>query len=412
MIYIFQYYFGFLNIKISGCSPERFMNLCSNHDIFLWNIKKHDDGYTMSISLKNFYILKPILKKTGTRVVILSRKGLPFFVQYVKKRFFFFAGGISCIAFILFMSLFIWNIDLNGNVSITNNEFTKFLENQGISVGTPKSQINIVKLEEETRSYFENVTWVSIKLSGTRMIIDIKENEVQSAVKEQTDIKEGYDLISSVDGTISDIITRGGVPQVKAGDEVHIGDILISGLIPVKNDDGMVISYNPVKADADVEINTIYKIKESLPCNLTEKIYSENKFFRPYIQFGENYKLYLIPNLSKFELADEVVSFNQIVVMKDFYLPVYYGTETINEYSYNERKYTKQEIKTIFANKLSKILVTLKGKGVQILEKNVTINSDTENWYMIGDIYIIEKANEYKKSTVVEEKINEEVEAG
>lgn len=59
----FRYLRGYLKIKVWGYSPERFMNLCSNHHILLWDIARQEDCYTMYISLSDFYKLRPIVKR-------------------------------------------------------------------------------------------------------------------------------------------------------------------------------------------------------------------------------------------------------------------------------------------------------------------------------------------------------------
>ncbi len=79
MIEFLKYIRGYLRIRVSGFSPERFMNLCSNKGILLWKIVKEGDVYYMNINLKGFRALRPIVRKTGTRVAVLERYGLPFF---------------------------------------------------------------------------------------------------------------------------------------------------------------------------------------------------------------------------------------------------------------------------------------------------------------------------------------------
>lgn len=63
---------------LTGYSPERFFNLCGNADIVLWKIEPAEDGYTFFVSLPAFRKLKPMLRKSGTRVTILKRVGVPF----------------------------------------------------------------------------------------------------------------------------------------------------------------------------------------------------------------------------------------------------------------------------------------------------------------------------------------------
>ena len=69
MIVFLKYLRGYLRIRVWGFSPERFMNLCSNKGILLWNITRQGDAYEMCIDIKGFRQLRPIVRKTGTRAV-------------------------------------------------------------------------------------------------------------------------------------------------------------------------------------------------------------------------------------------------------------------------------------------------------------------------------------------------------
>ena len=77
---------GYVKIRVWGFAPQRFINLCSNKGVLLWNIEKQDDIYMMCVSLKAFYQLRPIARKTKVRVVISERCGLPFLVPGMLKR--------------------------------------------------------------------------------------------------------------------------------------------------------------------------------------------------------------------------------------------------------------------------------------------------------------------------------------
>ena len=112
MIQVIRYIKGYLLIKVSGFSPERFMNLCSHHNIFLWDVENHGDYYLMKISLKGFYRLKGITRKTGTRVVITKRYGLPFLSVRIWKRRIFLFGLLGSLIFWIWMSGFIWAVEI------------------------------------------------------------------------------------------------------------------------------------------------------------------------------------------------------------------------------------------------------------------------------------------------------------
>lgn len=82
----FRYLRGYLKIKVWGYSPERFMNLCSNHHILLWDIARQEDCYTMYISLSDFYKLRPIVKKTGTRQPFWNDTAAFFYTENAEKK--------------------------------------------------------------------------------------------------------------------------------------------------------------------------------------------------------------------------------------------------------------------------------------------------------------------------------------
>lgn len=115
MEHFFRYLKGYVKIKVWGYSPERFMNLCSNRGILLWDISRREDYYIMFLSLSDFFAIKPIVKKTGTRAAVLERYGLPFFMRKIRARKVFAVGLPLCLVFLLVMSRFIWAMDFEGD---------------------------------------------------------------------------------------------------------------------------------------------------------------------------------------------------------------------------------------------------------------------------------------------------------
>lgn len=54
---------GYVKIRVWGFAPQRFINLCSNKGILLWNIEKQDDVYIMCVSLESFTGFVPLPEK-------------------------------------------------------------------------------------------------------------------------------------------------------------------------------------------------------------------------------------------------------------------------------------------------------------------------------------------------------------
>ena len=96
-----------------------------------------------------------------------------------------------------------------------------------------KASLNCEEKEKQLRAAFPVVTWTSIYFEGTKLYVEVKENEKETGGHQQP---QGMDIVASEDGVISSIITRNGIPQVKAGDTVEKGQILVSGAVPVYDD--------------------------------------------------------------------------------------------------------------------------------------------------------------------------------
>ena len=178
MLHWIQYIKGYVSIKVWGYSTERFLNLCGNHDILVWDIENHGDYYTMKVSVKGFFALKTLLKKTGTRASVLERYGLPFFVPRMKRRKIFVIGLVVCLLFWMLTTRFIWDIKITGNYSLTEDILMDYLNNQNVHTAMKKSDLQIEELERNLREEYDIITWASLKVDGTTLIIQIRENEM------------------------------------------------------------------------------------------------------------------------------------------------------------------------------------------------------------------------------------------
>lgn len=410
MIQVIRYLKGYLAIKVFGFSPERFMNLCSHHRIFLWDVENHGDYYTMKISLQGFYRLKGITRKTGTRVVITKRYGLPFLSTRMWKRRIFMLGLLGSLVFWIWMSRFIWAVEVEGNYYVTTDVFQDFLEENDVFVGMKKENVEIETLEKAIRARFNIVTWTSARIDGTRLLIQIKENDLLPTEDKKSEPAEGegQDLVAEKEGEVISIVTRSGVPKVTAGTAVAEGDILVEGSIPIMNEDGTVRRYDYCRADADIMLRCVYDMEEKLQEKYEQKLYTGNEKKFPFLMFGTK-KLKLPEFGEKYEQQDVVEEKRQLKLFGNYYLPVYFGRDLVREYVTEERVYTREQVKELFEEKIQKFIESLQEKGVQIIEKNVTIDKNAGVWKMNVDFLALEKTGILKEIQIpAQEETSEE----
>ena len=439
MLHWVQYIRGYVTIKVWGYSTERLLNLCGNHNILVWDIVNHGEYDTMNISIQGFFALKPLLKKTGTKASVLKRYGLPFFMSKMQRRKIFVAGFICCMIFWMLTSGYIWNIKIEGNYVLTDDVLLDYLDEKNVRVTMKKNRLQIEELEKALREDYDVITWTSVKVKGTTLIINIKENEMPdydqiSQLDETTpggtnglpgnpghpagakqpgnpkdtesaestgprdetlqeEQAQGMDLIAAKSGTVSYIITRSGVPQVTLGDTVEAGDVLVSGAVPVYNEDTTVRKYQYVQSDADIMLRYAESVSVKKDILYEEKVYSgrQKKMFMVGINDRElNMRLGRIP----YEAYDVSGEKKQVQLLDHLYLPVFYGRKTVQEYEMVKQKYTEEEMNAMMQDEWHKIISTLDEKGVQITEKNVTIKKNDINWVLNAHMQLEESAVE------------------
>lgn len=387
MIGIINWLKGFLRITVSGKGAERFLNLCGYKNIVLWDINKTESGFELYISLKAFKELKDIVRKTKVKVVILRKEGLPFFVSTIQKRKLFLLGCMIAVFIWAISGYFLWNIEITGNYYITKEQIEDYLYQNDIHIGMQKKKLDIEALEKSMRLTFPYIKWISGKLDGTTLILNIKESETaeQIGIYEENN---SYNIVADTDGLIESIIVRKGIPKVKQGDIVTQGTVLVEGIVPVMNDDGTLREELAVKSDADILLRHTIHYEDSLPQKYVKKEYTGRTKKIPYIRFGETEVRF--GNQSEYIRSDKVINENTFGMFEQLRLPVCWGTFVHREYLNKELLYTKEEAFLILNEKLMNFLDSLSEKGVQIIEKNVKIEKDSQNWLIKVDILVSE----------------------
>lgn len=385
MLGILQFLKGYVRMKIWGVSPERFLNLCSNKNILLWDICKDGEAYTMCISLSAFLQLRPIARKTGVRVVVLRRVGLPFLLPSLLKRKIFIAGLFLCVAFWIVSYRFVWDISLVGNYQITQEVFSDFLASQQVHVGMQKTDLDISALEKEIRRAFPEITWTSARLSGTRLEISIKEND--APIIAETEVPEGrQDLVSEYAGVITSMIVRSGVPMVKIGDIVEEGTLLVEGQVPIYNEDTTIREYLYITADADITVEHSITYQDTLPTTYIQKVYTGRRSSRPFVRLGS--REIKLPQERPYLVYDTVTQGHTPEVLENLSVPLSWGQYVYREYMNVEHEYTLKQAEALLMEKELQFLATLEEKGVHIIEKDVKIEEGSVCWTMEGWILV------------------------
>lgn len=403
MTALLRYLSGYVCVELTGYATERFLNLCTNHDINLWNMDHKEDTYTFCMSLEDFWKIRPMVRKTRTKIRVTKRCGLPFFLYRYRKRKMFLLGLLLCVGIVYAFSCYVWNIEICGNSTLSDDTVYRYLESEKIRVGTAKGKVDCEKLEAKIRQHFSNVIWTSVRLEGTKLTVDVKENLItqEPQEKQETETEEAQDLVADKDAVILSIVTRNGTPKVKAGDKVKKGKALVLGRIDIYNDAKEIAGYRYCKADADIIAQTSYPYRYEVPTLVQKKAYT-GKEKKRYSFWYRNKYIGLYQNGISYRFYDKESEKEQLCVMENFYLPFYIQTDIYREYQMKNHKIDKKEAKKMAADNLELFLSKLEEKGLQIIEKNVMMDKEKNSYIFQGTVLTKEKLESYRVTKQLE----------
>ena len=387
MARFFQYVKGYLYIRVTGFSTERFLNLCSNKRIDLWGLTPKKNCYEMYIEVKGFKQLKPILKKTGTKATILRRFGLPFFLQKYKKRKAFTWGLLSSVLLVYGLSLFLWDINIEGNLKITDKTILEFLNQKQVTLGMRKSKLQCEAIEKNIRKQFDDIVWVSASIKGSRLFVRVKENP--NSVNQSNAKNTPTNIVASKKGTIVNMITRQGVPLVQEGSKVKKGDVLVSGAVPVCNDAGEVVKYREAKADADIFAKTKISYQEEMKFTQMKKEYTERSRTSYVLRIG-SLRIALGLGRNIYDKREMYTIVKQVKLGEQFSLPIYFEKKVLKEYKMTKYRCSKAEVQKELSEGYNLFCKQLDEDDATVLKSNVKIYMDSEKGVAKGTIDIVE----------------------
>ena len=344
---IFNYIIGYIRISIEGYYIERFINICRNDKITIWNLKRDKNvKLELNMGIKDLKKVAKIARQTKCKIKITRKRGLPFIFNKYKKRKLFFAFLIVMIIALAISSNFIWNIEVVEENEKMENIYQDVVES-GLSIGTLKSKINTKDIINKTRLKRDDIAWMGIELKGTNAIVKV----VKATSKPDIVNEEEYcNIVSDKNGIITKINAQNGTIAVKVGDTVNVGTTLINGWMA-----GKYTGIRYVHAKGEIQAKVWHTKSKKIPYNATERIETGNIENKYKIKIN-NFEINLSKGVSKFEIYDTIVMENKFKIFSDFYLPISLIKTTNKEIKEEQKNYTIDEAKNLGIEELQEEL--------------------------------------------------------
>lgn len=365
---------GYLKISVEGLSLEKFLNLCSQKGLYIWNVRRSNYAkLTAFIGAGDFKRLPQITRKNKCRVKIIDKTGLPFFMFRFHKRTVLLYGVLVFAAILYFLSTRLWQIEISETAGITRQDVIGELSKIGIEQGMAIKDIDHGYLENELVIRYGDVSWAGVQIRGTRLIIQFikRKNAPQMVDKESP-----CNIVAGKPGMVTGIYPFNGSAEIKAGDTVKKGALLISGIIDIEN-----AGIKLVHAMGRVEARCWYQAFGTVSIDKCTFVKTGKSVKRRYVKaFGkELFKITKDVPFDEFTVEKKVES----IIGRDLNNPIEFIEETIWEVvsiPLNDRKWYKG-----FALQKAEVeLGKMMGYDAKIIDKSI-------KYYIIEDSGIGER---------------------
>ena len=379
MLTIIRFLFGYVVFISKGPFPERFINLVTRSGIGIFNAKRIGYNFYASTMASEYKSLRPTAKKSNMKMRIKEKHGLPFIIKKYKKRLGVFIGIALASLLVYVLSLYVWSVDISGNVSISEDEINAVMYELGIGSGTLKSEADLFILEKSIMTNFNNISWLSANIKGCSLRISIKESASPPEIIPQD---EPCNIVALQDAQIIRMEVYNGKAEVANGDAVLKGQLLVNSVVEDAFGGNKV-----THADAKVLARTKREIRQKIDLLSKEDVPTNEIIKRKRLRiFGIELPLTLtaIPKGNyKREIEIKEIKFQGAK------LPISIYEENWIQYNEIKENITFEQAKEKAENKI-KEREKIELKGLKILNKEKT-ESITQNEYTAIVTYICEE---------------------
>jgi len=244
-----------MKFNLKGFGISNILRTLHAKNVKIYNLKHYSqDSIEFEVDDKN-------AKKVRRQIANVKFKQTPRPIKNYKKYLIanigLLLGVFIGIIVSIFMSNFTWQIIIYGTKELTVNDVLQVLENNGIK----KGEINTETTEEiETilLNNYDRIAQVSVIREGTAIIINLSEK----LVYQDTEFSPIY---ANYSGVITNINITTGTRNVKVGDFVNVGDVLV---LPYNiNKNGEKINVKPI-----AEISAIMYVVGKVEVSKTEMV--------------------------------------------------------------------------------------------------------------------------------------------
>ncbi len=350
-----NYVRGTVRVELRSKYSERVVNICASSGVDFWDLRRGEGGAAeVTVYIPGYLKLREVAEKTGAFTVrVLGRRGAPFFLWRIRRRYVLFAGLIACLAAVAYTSFFVWQIDVVGNEKVPSAAILSALRDAGVDIGVNALKVSQERVSNRVLLEMPELSFISLNTHGCRLEVVVREARERP---ELFDPAVPTSVFAGKAGIITDMEVLEGWATVAPGDTVGVGDELISSFVPVGNG-------RNVHAEGRVTARTWYELTLSTPLETVKKRYTGETRRRTAIIFGGKRLNLYFSGGNPYGCYDKITEYETLTLPGGTVLPVTVVRETYDEYERVSEALTAEDAERLLRSRLMYLLEREIGEG-------------------------------------------------
>ncbi|MBD5155515.1 MAG: sporulation protein YqfD [Oscillibacter sp.] len=326
--------------KVESGFPERVLNLCAEYGITFWDLNWASPvEFTFTMTRRDWKRLRRLSRKIDCDMTAVGWKGTPFFLGRIRHRYGLWVTLAVCTALVFWGSFFIWDFEIEGNVTVSSQEILRALDKYGVGFGTYGFDVDSSELRNYILLEIPELSYIAVNVKGCRAYVQVRERILPPEIVSK---REPGNTVAAKDALVTDIQPWDGQKMVLPGTTVEEGQLLISGVV---QDNVTGVRY--LRGMGKVYGRTWYHLQCRVPLTVQEKAYTGKEKKRYALLVGKNrWNLYFSSSFLG-DTCDKIISWEKWELPGGVALPVTMAAETLRFYEIVERERSEEEALTL-----------------------------------------------------------------
>ncbi len=220
-----------IRVRVEGFEQERLLTECLRKGIPMKDIHLVSD-IEMALTLME-WDYETFLKIVRSRyqITIIRESGYKPAVRNTFSKKSTIVGMILFVLLMFYQSTFVSEIRINGYEKFTESQIRESLREAGLYEGCSK-RVDLEDVKLHIYRDLDNITWIGVKYIGNLAEVSIVEGVVRT---KPVDKSKPCDIVADKEAYVEKTIAREGLPAAQPGTYVKPGDVLITGVVPLRN---------------------------------------------------------------------------------------------------------------------------------------------------------------------------------